>query len=1248
MKWLDDPTQSRHEEVGDVTRLAEECGELRRRVAELEAERAGDLAQQKDLQALAAANQALAGKAAKRDAILHDLAERNKELSCLYAISKVVESANLGLSEILQKIVVLLPPAWQFPEFAAARISHGSDRYSTEGFEESGWLQSAPINVEGLRVGLVEVCYLAERPLSDEGPFSIQERRLIDMVAERLGRIIERVQLQGRSAQLEARLRAFYDESPRAIGFSRDGVTVGANPAYLKLFGYASEAELVGRSLLEQISPSARAEIVGNIEARVRGEAAPCHYETRGLRKDGSEFPFEVHVSRIDLAEGPVTAVFIEDITKRREAEAAVARSEARFRRLVEGGRDAIAVIDAGGRVLYASPNVARVTGYPVEEREGQSTFQNVHPEDRAAVASALRRLIAEGPGASTTIEFRALRRDGSEWWGEANASNLLEDPCIAGIVINYRETTERKRAEESLRQSEARFRDIAHVHAGIVWEADDHFTMTHLSGRVREILGYEPGEILGRTVFDLVDPEDRDRVGAAFAKLGKSREPLRDVESWCGTKSGRRVRLSISGVPFSSPDGRLLGVRGTHLDVTELYWSRHRRELLLRLHQISAENDSAINALLCEGFAAETESPLSFFGLVEPDGSAMVVQAWSPSAHSDCRIDDTPLRFPIATAGLWADPIRRGQAVIINESAAAPGRCGLPEGHVPITRYLGVPIMKEGRVIAVAGLANRASPYDQDDVSRAQLLASGISDFLASRNAERAARESDQRLRTFVDFTSDWEYWRRPDGRHEYDSPSCERITGYPAQELLADPDLVSRMVLPEDRPAFNAHVGLEQARGPETMQTEFRILRRTGEVVWIQHACRLVFEADGTFAGTRVSNRDVTERKTAEEERIQLQEQLHHAQKMEAIGTLAGGVAHDFNNILGGVLGGLSLLELEMADAGEGHRAEITDMKELVRRGAELAKQLLGFSRRGKYNARPLDVCEVVRKTAMMFGRTHRDIVIVQDFAPDLDAALMDHAQLEQVLLNLFLNAAYAMPGGGHLMLRASNATLSAGETEPHGAKPGRFVKLVVADTGTGIDAATLPRIFEPFFTTKAPGKGSGLGLASVYGIVKNHGGIVTVESELGKGAAFTLLLPAGNRPAVVAPAPVNPVRPGHGTVLVVDDEERLLHLCGRLLQAMGYQVLTASGGRAAVELMRQHHTRISLVILDLTMPEMSGARTFEAIRAISPTVKVLIASGASVEGQAQELLDKGCSGFIQKPFDAAALSEKIQSLS
>jgi nitrogen-specific signal transduction histidine kinase/CheY-like chemotaxis protein len=388
-----------------------------------------------------------------------------------------------------------------------------------------------------------------------------------------------------------------------------------------------------------------------------------------------------------------------------------------------------------------------------------------------------------------------------------------------------------------------------------------------------------------------------------------------------------------------------------------------------------------------------------------------------------------------------------------------------------------------------------------------------------------------------------------------------------------------------------------------------------------------------------------DITEHKRANEEREKLVAQLAQAQKMEAIGTLAGGVAHDFNNILGGILSGLSLLELDL-DPGKALQ-DIAEMKLLVERAATLTRQLLGFARRGSYDARPLDVALVARKTLEMFGRARKDITIVSDCAPVASAVLIDHAQLEQVLLNLFVNAGHAMPEGGRLVLKTEIVALAREEVEAYGVEPGRFVKVVVTDTGGGMDAATQTRIFEPFFTTKGRGIGAGLGLAAVYGIVRSHRGFICVDSALGSGTTLTVFLPLTEQPPEAESVSPEEVRPGEGTILVVDDDEVLVKLCARMLNRIGYNVMTASSGVRAIELMRQHKDQISLVILDIIMPEMSGSQVYDALKEIAPATKVLLASGYSVEGQAQELLARGCNGFIQKPFSVADLSVKLREL-
>ena len=461
--------------------------------------------------------------------------------------------------------------------------------------------------------------------------------------------------------------------------------------------------------------------------------------------------------------------------------------------------------------------------------------------------------------------------------------------------------------------------------------------------------------------------------------------------------------------------------------------------------------------------------------------------------------------------------------------------------------------------------------------------------------------------------------------------------MLGVPRGALVNQP--ITRFILKDDQDLYY-HLRKRVVETGQRQMCELRMAKTDGAPFWTLTEATLSEGAQGVPAIRAVMS-DISERKRAEDDRSRLQGQLVQAQKMEAIGTLAGGIAHDFNNILQGIMGALSLVDFSGTRAGA---MDVEDAKALVMRGADLTRQLLGFARRGKYDVRPLDLARVVEKTSMMFGRTRKHIAIQLDLAPGLPAVLMDHAQLEQILLNLFVNAAQAMPSGGRLLLRSESVELTSKEVENE-CVPGRYVRLVVADTGVGMDAATQARIFDPFFTTKAPGHGSGLGLASVYGILKSHAAFIRVESELGKGATFTLFLPATDRPADEVKAPAVPVHRGQGTVLIVDDEPAVLRVTARMLQKMGYDVLAAPGGRQAIEFLRQHGTRVSLVLLDMVMPEMSGRATFDALREIVPDIKVLLCSGYSVEGEAQEILASGCKGFIQKPFDVATLSAKIQ---
>jgi CheY-like chemotaxis protein len=365
-----------------------------------------------------------------------------------------------------------------------------------------------------------------------------------------------------------------------------------------------------------------------------------------------------------------------------------------------------------------------------------------------------------------------------------------------------------------------------------------------------------------------------------------------------------------------------------------------------------------------------------------------------------------------------------------------------------------------------------------------------------------------------------------------------------------------------------------------------------------------------------------------------------------MEAVGTLAGGVAHDFNNLLMGIQGIVSLMLMELPP-DHPHVKKLQRIEEQVSTGAGLTNQILGFARAGQYEMKATNLNDLIRKTADLFGRTRKDITVHERFEPALWSVMLDRVQVEQTLLNLYVNAGQAMPGGGNLYLESDNWLIRDSDIMEVPVIPGRYVRISVTDTGSGMDEKTRKRIFEPFFTTKFMGKGAGLGLASVYGVVKAHQGYIFVTSSINAGARFDIYLPARLVSAVEDQRVQDGVVRGKETILIVDDEEIVMDVTRELIELMGYRVFTARSGEEGVDLYRKMGTDIDMVILDMIMPGMGGSEVFDRLREMNPEARILLSTGFSLSDQAQEIMDKGCNGFIQKPFQPGELSLKIRQI-
>ena len=500
---------------------------------------------------------------------------------------------------------------------------------------------------------------------------------------------------------------------------------------------------------------------------------------------------------------------------------------------------------------------------------------------------------------------------------------------------------------------------------------------------------------------------------------------------------------------------------------------------------------------------------------------------------------------------------------------------------------------------------------------------------------------EERSRYKELLENVDDAVYILDTDGRILDANAAAYLQLGYP-------PDVFFRLTLAQIVPGEDADKILTKLGGRDIaghvikMRLETVHLKENGDHVPVEILSRAITYRDQPVI-LNVA-RDISRRIEIEEEKKELEAQLLHAQKMEAIGTLAGGIAHDFNNLLMGIQGRISMIRAH-SEPEQPHYRHVDQIEKTVTSAANLTKQLLGFARKGKYQIQPTCINSLVEDSTRIFIRSRKEIKLILDCEEACRIVDIDRGQIEQVLINLYVNAWHAMPEGGNLNIRTNNVDLEEGFCQPHEVASGPYVHISVADSGMGIDPTIIGRIFEPFFTTKGTGKGTGLGLASAYGIVKNHNGIIQVKSQKGEGTTFDIFLPASAAESEkISPPPV--VR-GRGTVLVADDEEETLLAAEMMLNELGYQVLKANGGREAIEVYRENADGVDLVAVDIVMPDLSGGETYKQLKTVNPNVKVLLMSGFSQSRMVEDLLEAGCAGFLQKPFDTRTLSVKINEV-
>jgi two-component system cell cycle sensor histidine kinase/response regulator CckA len=807
----------------------------------------------------------------------------------------------------------------------------------------------------------------------------------------------------------------------------------------------------------------------------------------------------------------------------------------------------------------------------------------------------------------------------------------------------------ERHHAEAELRSSEARLKAIIDAALDAVITMDGTGTIRSWSPQAERMFGWPASEVLGRTLSTtIVPPRYRaahERGLAHFLATGEGPVLNRRIEIAGLRRDGREIPVELTITPLRLADAWVFSafVR----DISERRQVEQRQAGQYAVTRILAEATTLAEAgagilrAICESLDWQA----GVLWILDRERDALrCVEIWRPSDVELGAFERVTREMTFARGvGLPGEVWASGRAMWHRDvtTLAEPRFPRLAHATAAGVRgAFGFPIQSAAAVTGVVEFFSREPREpDPDLLEMAAALGSQMGQFIERRRAEEALARSEMTYRSLVEDSPFGIFQSAPDGRLLAVNPALVSILGYDsAAELLAQNMARDVYVDPDDRAGL-----IEEGTRRGSLSAESVWRRKDGKTITVRQTGRAVRDAHGRVESFNVILEDITERQL-------LEAQFRQAQKMEAVGQLAGGVAHDFNNLLTAILGCADLL-LETIGPAAPEREDVEEIRKAARRAADLTRQLLAFSRQQVLAPQVLGLNVLVSNLEKLLRRLiGEDIELRTALGAGLGAVKADPGQLEQVIVNLAVNARDAMPDGGRLTIETGNAELDETYSAEHfPTQPGSYVLLAVTDTGTGMDAETKSHIFEPFFTTKGLGKGTGLGLATVYGIVKQSGGYIWVYSEPGQGTSFKIYLPR----VVDAPAPARAAEDapvslrGSETILLVEDDEMVRTLTRRLLEANGHTVLLASRGDAALELARSHEARIDLLITDVVMPGMSGRDLADRVQTLLPGIKVLYLSGYTDDAIVRHgVLEPGVA-FLQKPFTADTLARKVREV-
>jgi PAS domain S-box-containing protein len=1104
------------------------------------------------------------------------------------------------------------------------------------------------------------------------------------------------------------------------------------SPSATAMTGYTPDEHYANPDLgLQIVHADDRAKLAGMASGRIDPRQP---LTLRWVRKDGRVIWTEQRNIPITDASGRTVALqgIARDITDRIMTEEKLRESEKFLQTIIETEPACVKMLDRSGLVLMMNrAGLDMIDADSFEQIRGKPVYGLILPDHRRKFCDLTDSVFA---GKSGTLAFEAKGFKGRSVWLETHAVPLRDDRnnIIAALGIT-RDITEQRKAEDSLRRSEAIYHDLVETSHDLIWQCDAQGRYVYLNPAWEPVIGYTVEEMLGRRFADFQTPAQAERDSREFARLLRGSE-VRGYETVHKAKDGRDIYLVFNAKFVRDSAGQVTGTRGTAYDVTErkrIEDAVREREFWIRESQRVAHIGSYVLDIP-SGRWTGSETLDAVFGIGKDYERS--VSGWSALIHPDDRE-----RMNGHLAGIVAQKARfDADYRIVRQS----------DGEERWVSGLGELVL-DGRGVPVKMLGT-------------------IQDITDRKRAEHALLKSEQRYKQLLESVTSYMYAVTVENGRAVSTvhgPGCVAVTGYAAEEYAADPLLWYRMVHDQDK-----QLVLRQAEdvlaGGHPGPVEHRVRHKTGAVVWVRSTVVPHTDDEGRLTSYDGLIADITAQRRAEEfslnilenvdegflvidrdytvlsankafsrlvgrdprevigrkcyevshrisrrpcfdegedcavrhafrtetphtvvqahhdahgnslsietkafplrddagrvvaaieilnnitDKKRLEDQLRHSQKMEAVGLLAGGISHDFNNILTAIIGYGNLVKMKMP-ADDPLQPYIEQILSSSARAANLTQGLLAFSRKQLINPRPLEVNDAARRFERLLQRViGEDVELRTDLAPGEMTILADPSQLEQVLMNLATNARDAMPRGGTLTVRTETAVIGEEFRKEHGfGDDGSYACISIRDSGEGMDSATRSHIFEPFFTTKEQGKGTGLGLAIVYGIMKQNNGYVLVDSAPGAGSCFRLYFPIIAAAALtIKPSEQLPPSEGHETILIAEDDVTIRLLTRTMLNEFGYTVIEAADGEEAVVRFREHRDAVKLVILDVVMPKKSGKEVHDEIVAIKPDVKTLYVSGYS----ADVIRTKGITGetqnIILKPVSPMDLLRSVRRI-